>query len=188
MGVFDAEGHGKFFFYWLWAIFTVVAGLAVTVHLFAQQDAPPQEHGAAPSQPIPFSHKTHVTAGLQCAFCHQTIDPGINISIPPSSKCMQCHASVAKDRPAIQALAQYNQSGKPVPWNRVYTVPAFVFWNHRTHLQIGLKCEECHGDVSHMDVMRVVTEVTMMKGCVDCHEQRSAPTGCSTCHEDMGNQ
>ncbi len=143
---------------------------------------------AAPVQPIPFSHKKHVTVGLKCDSCHTDPAPGINMTIPQSGKCMACHADVARESPAIQKLAEYGESKKPIPWVRVYAVPAWVYWNHRTHLQADVKCESCHGDVPGMDTIKIATKVTTMQGCFDCHEQQKAPTGCETCHETPGTQ
>ena len=181
----------KSYFGALGGAIVLMLGLTRTIRVVPQTaDAPPQppdeslESKAAPAQPIPFSHKTHVSAGMNCEACHQAPNPGINISLPPTSQCMMCHATLDADHPAIQALAAFDKSGKPVPWARVYSVPSDVFWNHRTHLQAGVKCEECHGDVSQMDEMKVVTNVTVMKGCTDCHEKRGVTTGCAACHED----
>ena len=157
--------------------------LAAALLSHSQDNAPPQD-APPPAQPIPFSHKTHVTMGVQCDSCHETPDPGVNVTFPATSKCLQCHATIAADKPSIKSLAEYDRTNKAVPWNRVYSVPAWVFWNHRTHLDAGVKCESCHGEVGKMDEMKVVTDVTVMKGCVECHDQRGAPTGCAACHED----
>jgi len=140
---------------------------------------------AAPAQPIPYRHKTHIALGLKCDFCHTNADPGVLMGFPSTTKCMQCHVSIAKDSPAIQKLAQYDKAKQEVPWVRVYAVPAWVYWNHRQHLEAKVQCESCHGPVAEMDVMKLATNVTTMQGCVDCHTQRDAPVGCNRCHEDM---
>ena len=138
-----------------------------------------------PVQPIPFSHKKHLSLGVKCELCHTNPDPGINVTLPAASQCMICHLSVAKNKPAIQKLAEYDKAKKPIPWARVYAVPAWVYWNHRTHLQAKVECQTCHGDVAQMDTMKVTTNVTSMQGCVDCHQERGAPVGCDTCHDNM---
>ena len=143
---------------------------------------------AAPVQPIPYSHKKHLALGLKCDFCHANPAPGINMSFPPTAQCMQCHVEVAKDSPAIMRLAQYDESKKPIPWVRVYAVPAWVYWNHRTHIQAGAKCETCHGQVAGMETMKLATNVTTMQGCVECHQMRDAPVGCGNCHENTSTQ
>jgi hypothetical protein len=137
----------------------------------------------APTQPIPYSHKTHLAQGLKCGECHTNPEPGDRMEFPETTTCMDCHATIASDRPAIQRLAAFAKSKQPIPWARVYVVAAGVYWNHRSHLDAGLKCETCHGAVANMDVMANVTNVTTMAGCVECHQQMKAGTGCGFCHE-----
>jgi Class III cytochrome C family len=149
---------------------------------------PKQVQAVAPVQPIPYSHKKHLALGLKCEFCHSNPAPGFLMTFPATMKCMTCHSEVARERPSIQKLAEYDKSKQPVPWVRVYAVPAWVYWNHRLHLEAGIKCETCHGHVAEMETMKMVTDVTTMQGCVDCHEQRGAPAGCQTCHENVGTQ
>jgi hypothetical protein len=137
---------------------------------------------AAPVQPIPYSHKTHVALGLQCQFCHTNPDPGNLMTFPATSTCMKCHATVAKDKPAIRKLAEFAKSPKPIPWVRVYVVLHGVEWTHRKHVDAGIKCEMCHGQVAQMDAMAEVTSVTTMAVCITCHQQGNAKTVCVTCH------
>jgi hypothetical protein len=136
-----------------------------------------------PMQPLPYSHKTHLARGLRCAECHVNPEPGDKMTFPATSKCMACHAVIAKDKPAIQKLAAYAKNDQPVPWARVYSVAAGVYWNHRSHLEAGMKCDRCHGDVAKLDVIRQLTDVTSMDGCVNCHRENHASTGCEFCHE-----
>jgi hypothetical protein len=181
----------------------VVAAQALAALLFmaprvaAQQATPPQavrqevpDNPLAPKppvQPIPYSHKTHLALGLQCQDCHTNPGPGNLMTFPSTSKCMQCHATIAKDKPAIQKLAEYDTSGKPVPWVRVYTLLPGVEWSHRKHGDAGVMCEACHGQVAQMDAMSEVTSVTSMAGCLNCHASpeartHNAKTTCVTCH------
>jgi Cytochrome c7 and related cytochrome c/Cytochrome c3 len=135
------------------------------------------------AQPLPYSHKTHLALGLKCSDCHANPEPGDRMGFPETSKCMTCHTTIAKEKPSIQKLAAFAASKQPIPWARVYAVPAGVFWNHRSHLETGVKCEACHGPVAEMEVMTMVTDVTTMTGCVSCHKQSKAGTGCQFCHE-----
>jgi hypothetical protein len=142
---------------------------------------------AEPAQPIPYNHKKHLALGLQCQNCHTNPEPGVLMMFPPTSECMQCHATIARDKPAIQALTEYDKSHKPVPWVRVYTVLPGVQWTHRKHLDAGLACEACHGPVRQMEVMAEVTSATSMGGCLSCHASTAATTPraksiCVTCH------
>ncbi|MGC0772908.1 MAG: cytochrome c3 family protein [Candidatus Acidiferrum sp.] len=136
-----------------------------------------------PVQPILYSHKKHLSFGLECKNCHTNPDPGKLMTFPATSKCMECHATIAKDKPSIQKLAEYSTSKQPIPWIRVYTVLPGVAWNHRAHLQAGVKCEACHGQVAQMDAMSEVTSVITMYSCLHCHEMSHAKTACDTCHK-----
>ena len=136
----------------------------------------------AVTQPIPFSHKQHLGFDIKCAECHPNPEPGDRMTLPPTEKCMQCHGTIGKDKPAIQKLAEFARTKQPVPWARIYVVSARVYWNHRSHLEAGMKCETCHGEVSKMDVLVSATNVTTMAGCVDCHKKHDASTGCQFCH------
>jgi hypothetical protein len=149
-----------------------------------QDKTKPAADTAPPEQPIPYSHKTHLALGLQCQECHPNPEPGDRMTLPAANQCMTCHSIIAKDKPAIQKLAEFARSKKTIPWVRVYVVSGWVYWNHRAHLEAGMKCEMCHGQVSQMDVMAKVTKVTTMEGCIDCHRQNDASTGCQYCHSD----
>jgi len=147
--------------------------------------APP----SAPVQPIPFSHKTHLAMDLSCKDCHSNPEPGPGnlMTFPATSKCMECHEVVATNKPSIQKLAQFAKSGQPISWVRVYQVLPGVNWGHRKHLQAGMQCAMCHGDVSQSDAMAVTTSVTSMASCIGCHEANHAPTVCRTCHSWPAN-
>jgi hypothetical protein len=135
-----------------------------------------------PVQPIPYSHKTHLALGLECKTCHTNPEPGKLMTFPAASTCMSCHAAVAKGKPAIQKLAAFAKSQEIVPWVRVYAVLPGVNWTHRKHLDAGMKCETCHGQVTQMDAMSETTSVTTMAVCISCHKANNAPTVCQTCH------
>ena len=136
----------------------------------------------APEQPLPYSHRTHVGLGLACGLCHVNPAPGKEMAFPPTATCMNCHATVATDRPAIKTLAQYAHSRKPIPWVRVYRVLPGVTWSHRKHLQAGVQCESCHGAVGDLQAMAETTAVTAMASCVSCHQARGASAACTVCH------
>ena len=136
-----------------------------------------------PAQPIPYSHKQHLSQGLECKDCHTNSEPGKLMTFPDTAKCMLCHVAVAKDKPSIQKLAQFAKSKQAVPWVRVYTVLPGVAWSHRPHLEAGVKCETCHGKVREMEAISEVTSVTTMYSCLHCHEMSQAKTACDTCHK-----
>jgi len=137
----------------------------------------------APEQPIPYSHKQHLAFSMPCARCHTNPEPGKLMTFPETATCMQCHATIAKDKPEIQKLATYASSKEPIPWVRVYKVLPGIAWSHRPHLVAGVKCETCHGAVAEMATMSEVTSVTTMYSCLNCHEMNHAKASCDTCHK-----
>jgi Cytochrome c3 len=155
-----------------------------TVHAVTRRMVPdnPSPH-PAPDQPIPYSHKQHMALGLECKECHANPEPGKLLTIPDAEKCMQCHVTIAKDQPSIQKLTEYANSKQPIPWVRVYQVLPGIEWGHRAHLNAGVKCEMCHGQVRQMEKVSEVTSVTTMYACLHCHELNHAKTACETCHK-----
>jgi hypothetical protein len=136
----------------------------------------------APTQPLPYSHKTHLAIGLQCQTCHTNPEPGNQMTFPAVTTCMGCHNTIAKDKPAIIKLAGLAKLSEPIPWVRVYQVTPGVTWTHRKHLQAGMQCGMCHGDVAQLDAMAQTTSVTSMASCISCHAAHKAKTTCETCH------
>lgn len=137
-----------------------------------------------PTQPIPYSHKKHLALGLKCQQCHTNPEPGDRMTFPATSKCIACHSTIAKDKPAIQKLTEFAKTNQDIPWARVYVVSSWVYWNHRSHLEAKMTCEMCHGQVEEMEVMARVSNVTTMAGCIECHRKNDASTGCRYCHAD----
>ena len=167
-------------FFFVGSSATQQAGLSQTARTMVPDN--PSEH-PAPTQPIPYSHKKHLAFGLECKMCHTNPEPGKLTTFPETGRCMQCHATVAKDKPTIRKLANYAKSKQVIPWVRVYIVLPGVAWSHRPHLQAGVACETCHGQVREMEQMSEVTSVTTMYVCLNCHEMNHAKTACDTCHK-----
>ena len=172
--------------------FVFAAFAALAVRLDAQTAAPASAAKLsvpanlaphpAPAQPIPYSHKQHLAFSLQCKDCHTNPEPGNLMTFPATTKCMQCHQTIAKSKPSIQKLAQFAKSQQPIPWVRVYTVLSGIIWTHRPHVVAGVSCETCHGQVRELDAMAEVASVVTMYGCLNCHQQTQAKTACETCH------
>jgi Zn ribbon nucleic-acid-binding protein len=158
----------------------------------AQNSAPEagstNQQGAAaarllgPVQPVPFSHKQHAgTLKLPCEFCHTPSRSGETLAIPRAQFCMQCHQTMDTNDPGVQKLASYAKSNTLIPWVRIYQLPSFVSFSHKTHLLHGATCQECHGPVA--DRVQLYKEADIsMAGCVNCHQAKKASTGCNTCH------
>jgi hypothetical protein len=133
-------------------------------------------------QPIPFSHRQHVQAGMDCESCHQAaFSSGGKMSIPRIAQCMACHETIKTDSPAIQKLAGLQKNDEPVSWARVYKLPDLAFFNHKTHMDSNVKCEVCHGPVGERDALRQERDISMA-ACVDCHKLRKARLNCDLCH------
>lgn len=151
----------------------------------AKASAPNNSGSVAPAQPIPFSHQLHVgTAKLQCNDCHEPNRGGATLAIPQPSKCMLCHAAIATDKPAIKELTEKAKNNELVSWVRIYRVPSFVTFSHKTHTSAGATCQACHGPVAERAVMSEEKNLHMA-GCISCHQQASAPSTCDTCHAIM---
>lgn len=133
-------------------------------------------------QPLPYSHKQHVSLGLQCKNCHANPEPGEIMGIPTATACMSCHTSVKADSPHIQKLAAFARNDRPVPWKRVYQIPSYVFFSHKAHMDAGARCETCHGPVAQRDMLWRETDISM-GGCMKCHTENKASNDCSYCHE-----
>jgi hypothetical protein len=139
----------------------------------------------APEQPLPFSHKKHAgDLKLQCQMCHTNPSPGELMTFPALSTCMQCHAAVKTDSPAIQTLAAAAKAGEQIRWVRVYRLPEYVFFSHKAHLDAKATCQQCHGDVPTFERIYRAVDLTM-QSCMECHRQRSASTECTYCHEQQ---
>ena len=138
---------------------------------------------SGPVQPIPFSHKQHAgMLKLPCEFCHALSRSGETVAIPQATKCMQCHQTMDTANSGVQKLSAYAKSGSIIPWVRIYQLPSFVTFSHRTHLTHGLTCQQCHGDVSQQVRLYKVTNISMA-GCVKCHQATKASISCNTCHQ-----
>jgi hypothetical protein len=165
------------------AVFVIVAsGLAVA----QSSTVAPKQTSKDPAQPIAFNHKLHSARGLECSSCHDNPDPGETMSMPTTDLCMACHQTVATEKTSIKRLRHFATGKQPIPWVRIYSLPGFVFWSHRTHLAAGQSCDACHGDIANMPVVHA-TNVTTMDGCVACHTKKDANTGCSGCHEGQSS-
>jgi hypothetical protein len=138
-----------------------------------------------PVQPINFDHQIHVSkVRLPCTHCHTTVEKSSAAGIPSVQTCMICHLKIAKDKPEIQKLNEYWEEKKPVPWMRVYKLPArkYVYFSHKRHVKAGLECVACHGNVEVMPVIKRVPKLEM-GWCMSCHRANNASIDCATCHK-----
>ena len=147
--------------------------------------APSQQTLRGPIQPLPFSHQQHAGAlSLDCKMCHVNPDPGELMTYPATATCMTCHSSIKTDSPHIQELAKVASENRSIEWVRVYEVPGFVYFSHRTHLAAGVTCQKCHGELQTRERVFVDGDMTM-SGCMNCHVENSAPIDCNFCHDQI---
>lgn len=130
--------------------------------------------GYAPVQPVPFSHAKHVNeVGLDCRYCHTSVDKSYHSNVPTAQTCMNCHSVVKKDSPQLAVVRESYEKGTPVPWVWIHHTPDFAFFNHAAHVNRGVSCVECHGKVNEMDTVTHMQPLSMAF-CIDCH-QNPAP-------------
>jgi hypothetical protein len=138
--------------------------------------------GAAPAQPIAFSHRLHAGDNhIPCLYCHTGATRSRAAGVPPAQTCMNCHTVTRVDRPAVQTLARLVETGEALAWVRVHDLPDHVFFDHRPHVRAGIACQSCHGEVQTME--RVSREAPLRMGkCLACHRDADGPTHCWACH------
>lgn len=125
--------------------------------------------GQRADQPVPFSHKHHVEGlGLQCQYCHTSVEESSYAGIPPTKTCMNCHAQIWTDADLLKPVRDSWATGKSIPWTRVHDLPDYVFFNHEIHVNKGLGCSSCHGRVDEMPIMYMQNSL-QMEWCLNCH-------------------
>jgi len=125
--------------------------------------------GYEPIQPVGFPHSVHVDQlGMDCRYCHSTVEKSWYSNVPSSSTCMNCHNQVLKEDPRLALIRESAQTGKPVPWVQVHKVPDFVYFNHSVHVNRGISCVHCHGQINKMDEVYHAKPLSM-SFCLDCH-------------------
>ena len=123
----------------------------------------------AVDQPVPFSHKHHVTGmGIDCRYCHTHVEETAFAGIPPTETCMTCHSQIWSDAPMLEPVRASFRDGKALEWTRVHDLPDFVFFNHSIHVSKGVGCQSCHGQVDQMPLMWKENTLNM-EWCLDCH-------------------
>ncbi len=149
--------------------------------------------GYTPEQPIAFSHKLHAGDNkIPCLYCHTGAARSRHAGVPAVQTCMNCHAVTRTDRPAIQKLTALYNEGKAVEWKRVYRLPDHVYFDHRPHVNAGIACQTCHGEVQTMARVSQVMSLRM-GNCLKCHRDPKAalppdsriakgPEYCTACH------
>lgn len=129
--------------------------------------------GYTPEQPVPFSHQLHVgQLGMDCRYCHTAVFEGPHANVPASQTCMNCHnpkmANVKGNSPLLAPIRESYDTGKPVEWKRVHKLPEYAYFNHAVHVNKGVSCVSCHGQVNEMKIVGH-DQVLSMGWCLQCH-------------------
>lgn len=166
------------------AVVAIIVGFLLGLKLFLYRIG--VQHGYAPDQPIPFSHKIHAGDNkIDCNYCHTGVRKAKHANIPSVNICMNCHNTIKLESEHIQKVhdhAGYDVKTKtydkskahPIEWVRVHNLPDLAYFNHSQHVKVGgLECQECHGPIETMDgFVQKYSELTM-GWCIDCHRKKS---------------
>lgn len=122
-------------------------------------------------QPVQFSHKHHSgDDGIDCRYCHTSVETSASAGMPPTQTCMNCHTQIWADSPYLEPVRESYRTNKPIEWTRVHDLPDYVYFNHSIHVNKGVGCSTCHGNVSQMPLMYQASSL-QMEWCLSCHRQ-----------------
>ncbi len=125
--------------------------------------------GYMPTQPVEFSHAVHVNQlGMDCRYCHTAVEYSSHSNVPTTQTCMSCHSQVQKDSPKLKPVRESWETGEPIPWVRIHRAPDYVYFNHAIHVNSGVSCYSCHGNVAQMEVVWHDRSHSM-GWCLECH-------------------
>lgn len=155
-----------------------LAGLLVlsSIGMYAYLSHPSvADAGYQPVQPVPYSHKLHAgNLGMDCYYCHSTVDKAGFAAIPATETCMNCHKEKVKaNSPLLAKVRESYANGTPIPWVQVHKLPDYVSFNHQAHVTAGVSCVTCHGRVDQMIEVKQVAPLSM-GWCLDCHRNPAA--------------
>lgn len=120
-------------------------------------------------QPVQFSHKHHVAGlGIECRYCHTTVETSAFAGMPPTKTCMTCHSQIWVDAPILEPVRASYRTDQSLEWTRVNDLPDFAYFNHSIHVKKGIGCETCHGPVDDMPLAWRANSLNM-EWCLDCH-------------------
>jgi hypothetical protein len=154
------------------AVFAVAGGLFALASL--QSSPYMTEVGVAREQPVPFSHKHHVAGlGIDCRYCHTSVEESRFAGIPGTRTCMTCHSQVWNDAAMLEPVRQSFATDRSIEWVRVHDLPDFAYFDHSVHVFAGVGCVSCHGRVDQMPLTWRVNTLHM-EWCLDCHRNPEA--------------
>lgn len=146
----------------------LIALLGYAVDVINNTSYVTEVHNARP-QPVPFSHKHHVSElGLDCRYCHASVEISSSAGMPPTQTCMTCHSQIWTSAAMLEPVRASYRDSTPISWTRVNAVPDFVYFNHSIHIAKGVGCTTCHGPVGEMNITWR-SESLYMRWCLECH-------------------
>jgi hypothetical protein len=129
------------------------------------------EARVAREQPIQFSHERHVGGnGIDCRYCHTSVEDSAFAGIPPTKTCMNCHSQIFATSAYLEPVRASFRTGRSLEWIRVHDLPDFVYFDHSIHVSKGMGCTTCHGQVDRMPLMWR-EQTLQMEWCLECHRQ-----------------
>ena len=147
----------------------VVPGLLLTILLNINRLDYVSHVGMPKDQPVPFSHKHHVTGmGIDCRYCHTTVEETAFAGIPPTETCMSCHSQIWTEASMLEPVRASFRDNTSLQWTRIHDLPDFVYFKHDIHINKGIGCETCHGRVDRMP-LAMKAQTLNMEWCLDCH-------------------
>lgn len=185
----------------------MVALLSAAVAFYFLRHPAVMDVGYRPQQPVPFDHRLHVDElGINCVYCHTSVETSAHSTVPPTSTCMNCHTAVQRESPKLELVRSSYENGVSIEWIRIHRLPDYAFFNHSRHINAGIDCASCHGEVERQGVVSQKKPLTM-GWCLDCHRDpdshvirtreisgvhvrpdvfesplRTGPVHCSACH------
>jgi hypothetical protein len=149
----------------------LLAGIIALVALTTQRSAYYTGITVPRNQPVQFSHQHHVQGlGFDCRYCHTSVEEVAFAGIPPTHTCMSCHSQIWNEAPILEPVRESYRSGRPLEWTRVHDLPDFVYFDHSIHINKGIGCVTCHGQVDTMPLMWQETTL-YMEWCLECHRE-----------------
>ena len=146
-----------------------LAGLALVVTLVVARSPYMTNANVIREQPFQFSHKHHVgDVGLDCRYCHTSVETSAVAGIPPTKTCMNCHSLLFADSQELEPVRESFRSGKSIEWVKVHQLADFVYFNHSIHVSKGIGCSTCHGQVNQMPLVWQANSL-QMEWCLGCH-------------------
>jgi hypothetical protein len=146
----------------------LIAVLGYAVNVVNQTSYVTEVHNARP-QPVPFSHKHHVgELGLDCRYCHSTVEVSSSAGMPPTQTCMACHSQIWTGAEILEPVRASYRDSTPISWTRVNALPDFVYFNHSIHVAKGVGCTTCHGPIAEMNITWRAQSL-YMRWCLECH-------------------